>query len=81
MANVHHVIFPLLFPLFSRLKQTPNCVQVPKEVCVNTKKNPRVVKKPVVKEWCYRPKDLAENRHSFPAGLLPNPSASEGSLF
>ncbi len=49
---------------------TPNCVKVPKEICVNTKKNPRRVKKPVVKEWCYRPKDLVENPSSFPAGLL-----------
>ncbi len=45
-------------------------MKVPKEICVNTKKNPRRVKKPVVKEWCYRPKDLAENPGTLPAGLF-----------
>lgn len=44
--------------LVPRLVPKPNCVKVPKEICVNTKKNPRRVKKPVVKEWCYRPSDL-----------------------
>ena len=47
-------------------------MKVPKEICVNTKKNPRRVKKPVVKEWCYRPRDLVENPESFPTGLLDN---------
>jgi hypothetical protein len=28
---------------------------------VNTKTNPRKVKKPIVKEWCYKPSDLAAN--------------------
>lgn len=42
-----------------RLVPQPNCVKVPKEICVNTKANPRRVKKPVVKEWCYKPSELA----------------------
>lgn len=46
--------------LVPRLVPKPNCVKVPKEVCVNSKINPRVVKKPVIKEWCYRPSDLAQ---------------------
>ena len=54
----------------SRLVPKPNCDKVPKEICVNTKKSPRRVKKPVVKEWCYRPKDLLENPGTFPGGLL-----------
>merc|ERR1711872_1109117 len=29
------------------------CVDVPKEVCTRSKTNPRKVKKPVVKKWCY----------------------------
>ena len=62
--------------LFSRLVPKPNCVKVPKEICVNTKKNPRRVKKPVVKEWCYRPKDLVENPESFPAGEGRNDQSS-----
>ena len=59
-----------------RLVPEPKCVKVPKEICVNTKKNPRVVKKPIVKEWCYNPKDLLENAGSFPTDLL-NPTETE----
>ena len=69
----------------SRLIQQPNCIKVPKEICINVKANPKKVtlsttkstsyhqissisvvdfsphpqvKKPVVKEWCYKPSDL-----------------------
>ena len=56
----------------------PNCVKVPKEICVNTKTNPRRVQRPVVKEWCYRPKDLEENPGTFPAGLLNNNISNNG---
>ena len=59
---------PTSFP--PRLVPKPNCVKVPKEICINTKKNPRRVKKPVVKEWCYRPKDLLENPGTVPEGLI-----------
>ena len=55
---------------FYRLIPKPNCVKVPKEICVNTKKNPRRVKKPVVKEWCYRPRDILENPGVLPAGIF-----------
>jgi len=44
--------------LVPRLIQQPNCIKVPKEICVNAKSNPKKVKKPVVKEWCYKPSDL-----------------------
>merc|ERR1712223_376156 len=44
--------------LVPRLIQKPNCIKVPKEICVNVKANPRKVTKPVVKEWCYKPSDL-----------------------
>jgi len=44
--------------LVPRLIQQPNCIKVPKEICVNAKTNPKKVKKPVVKEWCYKPSDL-----------------------
>merc|ERR1719422_1489527 len=50
--------------LVPRLVPKPNCVKVPKEICVNTKSNPRRVKKPVVKQWCYNPKDLNDLRAS-----------------
>merc|ERR1712079_443033 len=55
-----------------------NCVKVPKEICVNTKSNPRRVKKPVVKQWCYNPKDLNDLRAS---NIVPNEVTSDdGSL-
>jgi len=44
--------------LVPRLIQQPNCIKVPKEICVNAKSNPKKVKKPVIKEWCYKPSDL-----------------------
>ena len=55
-----------LFSFSFRLVPKPNCVKVPKEVCVNSKTNPRVVKKPVIKEWCYRPSELKETPEVTP---------------
>ena len=72
----HSLTQTLLFRF--RLVPKPNCVKVPKEICVNTKKNPRRVKKPVVKEWCYRPKDLLENPSTFPEGILNNNGGGGG---
>ncbi|XP_040570579.1 uncharacterized protein [Lepeophtheirus salmonis] len=46
--------------LVPRLVPKQNCVKVPKEVCVNTKKNPKKVTKPIVKQWCYNPNDLTK---------------------
>merc|ERR1712048_1011938 len=46
--------------LVPRLIQQPNCIKVPKEVCVNERVNPKKVSRPVVKEWCYKPSDLKE---------------------
>jgi len=37
------------------LKPTEECVDIPKEVCSRSRKNPRKVQKPVVKKWCYTP--------------------------
>ena len=39
--------------LVPSLKQVENCFDVPKEVCVRSEVNPRVVRVPVVKKWCY----------------------------
>lgn len=47
------------------LKPTEECVDIPKEVCVRAKVNPRKIKKPIVKKWCYTPKveeGLVENQ-------------------
>lgn len=37
------------------LKPNEECVDIPKEVCSRSRKNPRKVQKPVVKKWCYVP--------------------------
>ena len=37
------------------LKPQEECVDIPKEVCSRSRKNPRKVQKPVVKKWCYVP--------------------------
>jgi len=37
------------------LKPTEECVDIPKEVCSRSRRNPRKVQKPVVKKWCYVP--------------------------
>merc|ERR1712137_1272529 len=37
------------------LNPKEECVDIPKEVCSRSRKNPRKVQKPVVKKWCYVP--------------------------
>lgn len=37
------------------LKPQEECVDIPKEVCSRSRKNPRKIQKPVVKKWCYVP--------------------------
>jgi len=32
-------------------------VDVPKEVCTRARRNPRKIKRPVIKKWCYTPKE------------------------
>jgi len=41
--------------LVPKLEPSEECVDVPKEVCTRSRTNPRKVKKPVVKKWCYVP--------------------------
>jgi len=41
--------------LVPKLEPTEECVDIPKEVCTRSRINPRKVKKPVVKTWCYVP--------------------------
>jgi len=43
--------------LVPKLSPTEECVDVPKEVCTRSRTNPRKVKKPVVKKWCYVPSE------------------------
>ena len=37
------------------LKPNDNCVDVPREVCVRVRTNPRKIQRPVIKKWCYVP--------------------------
>jgi len=48
--------------LVPKLVPVEECVDVPKEICTRSKTNPRKIKKPVVKKWCYVP--------SLESGLL-----------
>jgi len=43
--------------LIPQLTPKEECVDVPKEVCTRAKTNPRKVKKPVLKNWCYTPSE------------------------
>jgi len=47
------------------LKPAEECVDIPKEVCVRSRTNPRRVQKPIIKKWCYTP--------SEESGLPPPP--------
>jgi len=40
-----------------RLEPVEECVDVPKEICSRQRRNPRKVSKPMVKKWCYVPKE------------------------
>jgi len=41
--------------LVPKLVPVEECADVPKEICARSKTNPRKVKKPVIKKWCYVP--------------------------
>merc|ERR1711892_1213421 len=43
--------------LVPKLEPTEECVDVLKEGCTRSRTNPRKVKKPVVKKWCYVPSE------------------------
>ena len=41
--------------LVPKLVPVEECSDVPKEICARSKTNPRKIKKPVIKKWCYVP--------------------------
>jgi len=43
--------------LVPKLTPKEECVDVPKEVCSRQQTNPRKVKRPVIKKWCYIPSE------------------------
>ena len=42
------------------MQEVEECVDVPKEICTRSRTNPKKVKKPVIKNWCYQPSESAE---------------------
>jgi len=45
--------------LVPQLQEVEECVDVPKEICTRSRTNPKKVKKPVIKNWCYEPSEEA----------------------
>jgi len=43
--------------LLPQLQEVEECVNVPKEICTRSRTNPKKVKKPVIKNWCYTPSE------------------------
>jgi len=43
--------------LVPQLQEVEECVDVPKEICTRSRTNPKKVKKPVIKNWCYFPSE------------------------
>ena len=43
--------------LVPQLQEVEECVDVPKEICTRSRTNPKKVKKPVIKKWCYIPSE------------------------
>jgi len=43
--------------LVPQLEPKLECVDIPKEVCTRSRSNPRKVRKPVIKKWCYIPSE------------------------
>ena len=41
--------------LVPQLVPRQECSEVPKEICSRSRTNPKKVKKPVIKKWCYTP--------------------------
>ncbi|XP_040572677.1 uncharacterized protein [Lepeophtheirus salmonis] len=67
----------LVTKLIPLLKAVENCIDIPKEVCVRQRRNPRTVKVPIIKKWCYTPKletssDIKPGS-SNPRGVTVNP--------
>ena len=58
------------------LRAQENCVQVPKEVCSRMRRNPRIIKRPIVKKWCFTPS--AEDEDEEPIDLTPFEGSGSG---
>ena len=54
------------------LKESTECVDVPKEVCAKTITNPRQVKKPFVRKWCYG--NTTQSTSTYPTTTFTSPT-------
>ncbi len=54
-------------------------MDVPKEVCVRVRNNPRTIKKPIVKKWCYVPTDESGLASPLPTARSAKKSRGESS--
>jgi len=60
------------------LKPAEECVDIPKEICVRAKVNPRKTKRPIIKKWCYTPKtEYEESENDFSDNDDTNEETSE----
>lgn len=51
VSDIYSIIYSLLFCL----QEVEECVDIPKEICTKSRRNPKKIKKPVIKNWCYTP--------------------------
>ena len=63
----------LLLPSSLSLKPHDNCVDVPKEVCTRARRNPRKIKRPIIKKWCYTPSEGLEGNDDAAASAAAVP--------
>ena len=47
------IVCQFVTKLVPKLEPSEECVDVPKEVCIRERGNPRKVQRPTVKRWCY----------------------------
>ena len=52
--DIYSIIVHMYTLLFC-LQEVEECVDIPKEICTKSRRNPKKVKKPVIKNWCYTP--------------------------
>ena len=47
--------------LVPKLTAKETCMDVPKEICSKSRGNPRRVKKPLIKTWCFKPEKKSQS--------------------
>ena len=62
------------------LRAQENCVQVPKEVCSRMRRNPRIIKRPIVKKWCFTPSADDEDEEPIDLTAFEGSGAGEAAI-